>query len=176
MRAVATTARNKGAKTIARSYFEAVAARDLDAMVEHYSPGAVGHLHGIAQLRVPDTYRAWFGNLFRAFPDLEMKVLEIAGAGELAAVRWRATGTFSGPARFEGLVATGARVETEGCDMLTIRDELIESNHAYTNGAELARQLGALPASGSLADRALLGAVNARTAAAATIRRLRERR
>lgn len=169
------TTRKKGAKTVARSYFEAVSAHDLDAMVAHYAPGAVGHLYGITELRVPDGYRAWFGNLFRAFPDFELEVIDIVGAGELAAVRWGATGTFTGPARFEGLSATGARVELEGCDMLTIRDELIEENRAYTNGTELARQLGALPSSGSLADRGLTGAINARTATVEAIRKLRER-
>jgi predicted ester cyclase len=169
------TSRRKGAKTVARSYFEAVAARDVEAMIDHWEPGRVGYLYGIAELRVPEGYRQWFGNMFRAFPDFEMNAVDIVGAGELAAVRWRATGTFTGPARFEGLAPTGARVELEGCDMLTVRDGLIRENHAYTNGAELARQLGALPPTGSLAERGLTGALNARTATAAAFRRLRER-
>lgn len=172
---MAAATRKKGPKTIARSYFEAVAARDVEAMVEHWEPGGVDHLHGIAELRVPGGVREWFGNLFRAFPDFEMEAVDIVGAGELAAVRWRATGTFTGRARFEGLAPTGARVELEGCDMLTIRDGLIRENHAYTNGAELARQLGALPPAGSLAERGLTGALNARTATAEAIGRLRER-
>ena len=33
--------------------------------------------------------------------------------------------------------------------MLTIRDGRIQRNDAYMNGAELARQLGALPPAGS---------------------------
>jgi predicted ester cyclase len=168
--------RKRGAKTVARSYFEAVAARDLEAMVEHWEPGSVDHRHGIAELRVPEGFRQWFGNAFRAFPDFEMKAIDIVGAGELAAVRWRVRGTFTGPARFEGLAPTGARIELEGCDMLTIRDGLIRENNAYTNGAELARQLGALPPAGSLAERGLTGAINARTAAAESIRKLRSRR
>jgi predicted ester cyclase len=170
------TTRRKGPKTVARSYFEAVVARDIEAMIEHWEPGGVDHLHGIAELRVPEGYRTWFGNLFRAFPDFEMEPVDIVGAGELAAVRWRANATFTGPARFEGLAPTGARVEVEGCDMLTIRDGLIRENNAYTNGAELARQLGALPPAGSLAERGLTGAVNARTAAAEAVRKLRQSR
>ncbi|HSI81694.1 MAG TPA: ester cyclase [Solirubrobacterales bacterium] len=170
------TTRKKGAKAVARSYFEAVAARDVEAMVEHWEPGGIDHVHGIADLRVPEGYRGWFGNLFRAFPDFGIEVLDVVGAGELAAVRWRVTGTFTGPARFEGLAPTGARVEVEGCDMLTVRDGLIHSNHAYTNGAELARQLGALPAGGSPAERGMIAAVNARTSAADAIRKLRDRR
>jgi predicted ester cyclase len=169
------TTRKRGAKTVARSYFEAVAARDVEAMIEHWEAGQVGYLHGLAELRVPEGYREWFGNLFQAFPDFDMEPIDIAGSGELAAVRWHAAGTFTGPARFEGLVPNGARIALEGCDMLTIRDGLIRENHAYTNGAELARQLGALPPAGSLAERGLTGALNARTATTEALGRLRER-
>ena len=42
-------------------------------------------------------------------------------AGEdRVAVRWRARGTFAGPGRFQGFVANGARLEMEGCDVLTV--------------------------------------------------------
>ena len=33
----------------------------------------------------------------------------------------------------------------EGFDLLTVADEKIVGNQAYLNGAEMARQLGALP-------------------------------
>jgi len=170
------TPRKKGAKTVARSYFDAIGDGDIEAMVRHWRPGGVDHIHGVAELRVPDGYREWFGSLFRAFPDFSIEVIDLVGAGELAAVRWRGTGTFTGSGRFEGFSPTGARIEIEGCDMLTIRDELIEANEAYLNGADLARQIGALPPSGSLADRGLTGAVNARTAATEMVRRVRARR
>jgi hypothetical protein len=58
---------------------------------------------------------------------------------------------------------TGARVDTEGLDLLTIRDGLIEENRAYTNAAELARQLGALPPVGSVRERVMVGSLNAAT-------------
>ena len=70
-------------------------------------------------------------------------------SGEKAAVRWRASGTFSGIGRFEGLDPNGARVDLQGCDVLTVRDGRIQRNDAYMNGAEMARQLGALPPAGS---------------------------
>jgi predicted ester cyclase len=170
------TKRKRGPKTVARSYFEAIGERDLDAMVEHYESGALDHIHGVAELRVPGTYREWFAGLFRAFPDFEMEAIEIAASGELAGVRWRASGTFRGSGQFEGLDPNDARVEIEGCDMLTIRDELIRENHAYMNAAELGRQLGALPPAGSVAERGLLAAVNLRTLMIQLLRGLRDRR
>jgi hypothetical protein len=33
--------------SVARAYFEAVAARDLEAMVDFYEPGGTGEIHGL---------------------------------------------------------------------------------------------------------------------------------
>lgn len=148
---------------VARAYFEAVGRRDLDAMTEFYVPGGVGEIYGLVRLVVPASYRAWFGDLFRAFPDFEMEIVEIVAAGEKAAVRWRATGSFSGDASFEGLAPNGSRVDVQGCDVLTIRDGRIEHNDAYMNGAEMMRQLGALPPAGSAPEKAMTAALNLKT-------------
>ncbi len=158
------------AATVGRAYFEAVGRRDLDAMTEFYEPGGVGEIHGLVSLTAPDSYRVWFGNLFLAFPDFKMEILDVLATGEKVAVRWHATGAFDGTARFEGLEPNGARVDIQGCDVLTIRDGRIHHNDAYMNGAEMARQLGALPPTGSLPERALTGALNLKTRLAARIR------
>jgi steroid delta-isomerase-like uncharacterized protein len=156
---------------VAKSYFEAVANRDIEAMLELWHPDGGGYIHGMIDVKVPDTYRGWFANMFKAFPDWRFEVLDIVAEGEKAAVRWRATGTFTGPVQFEGMVANGTRIETEGCDLLTIRDGKLVSNYAYTNGAEMARQLGALPPAGSRQEKAMLGALNARTRLSERLRR-----
>jgi predicted ester cyclase len=167
--------RKKGAKTIAKEYFAAIGARDIDKMISMWEPGGTGSIYGMVELEAPGPYSTWFRNLFDAFPDFEFEVLEIVAAGEQAAVRWRAAGTFTGPAQFEGLNPTGARVELEGIDMLTVREGKIHQNLAYTNGAELGRQLGAMPPAGSVGEKLMLGSVNARTAATEAIRKLRQR-
>lgn len=166
--------RKPSARQVATAYFEAVAARDIDAMMACWVPGGYGHLYGMAELRAPEGYREYFGGLFRAFPDFDMRVLDMVAHRDKAAVRWSATGTHTGPGKFEGLTATGAAVEIEGLDLLTIEEGFIRENFAYTNPTELARQLGAMPPAGSLGERAMLGAVNARTAALAALRRRRE--
>jgi steroid delta-isomerase-like uncharacterized protein len=159
------------AGSVARAYFEAVAARDLDAMTGFYEPGGTGEIHGLVELTAPHSYRAWFANLFAAFPDFRFEILDVVAEGERAAVRWHATGTFDGEARFEGMEPTGAKVDLTGCDMLTIRDGKIHRNDAYMNGAQMAQQLGALPAGGSLAERATLAALNLRTRLGRALRR-----
>ena len=169
-------AKKQSAKQVATDYFDAIARRDLDGMVACWAPGSRDVLYGMADLTVPQGLREFFGNLFAAFPDFAMRVTDMVAYGDKAAVRWHATGTFTGDAKFEGLTATGASINLEGLDLLTIEDGLIRANHAYTNAAEMGRQLGAMPPAGSLGERALLGAVNARTAATALARRLAERR
>jgi steroid delta-isomerase-like uncharacterized protein len=171
----AATGRKKGAKALARAYFEALAAHDLDAATALWRPGSKDHLHGLAELRAPDDVRRYFEDIFNAIPDWEFEILDIAAAGNRAAVRWRVKGTFSGPGRFQGLAPTGAKFEIEGCDMLAVEDGEIVGNDAYLNGAELAQQLGVLPPQGSMGERAMTAAVNARTAAADRLRRLRDR-
>ena len=151
------------AATVARAYFEAVGRRDLDAMTEFYEPGGTGEIHGLIELVVPDSYRAWFSNLFAAFPDFKFEVLDLMANGEKAAVRWRAKGSFTGPVRFEGMIANGATIDVQGCDVLTIREGRIHRNDAYMNGADMARQLGALPPQGSVAEKAATGALNLKT-------------
>jgi predicted ester cyclase len=166
-----TTEQPTEAGVVARSYFEAIAERDLDAMVGFYEPGGTGEIHGLVSLVAPDTYRAWFANLFAAFPDFRFEILDVVAEGEKAAVRWHASGVFDGDARFEGMDPTGARVDLTGCDLLTIRNGKIHRNDAYMNGAQMAQQLGALPPSGSLPERAMLAALNLKTRLAQALRR-----
>jgi len=168
--------KSASAKQVATAYFDAIKARDVDAMAEVWKPGSLDHFYGMATLKVPADLKAWFGNLFRAFPDFAMEVEDMVAYGDKAAVRWRATATFTGEGKFEGLTATGARVTLEGLDLLTIEDGLIVENRAYTNATELARQLGAMPPAGSIGEKAMLGMVNARTSAVGLVKKARDRR
>lgn len=150
-------------ESVARAYFAAVTARDIEAMAACWQPGARDVIHGIADMRVPEDLRAWFESLFASFPDFHFEVLDLVAGDEKAAVHWRATGTFNGSARFEGLVPNGAQIDVQGCDVLIVRDGKVVHNDAYMNGAEMARQLGALPPQGSLPEKAAAAAVNLKT-------------
>jgi len=150
---------------VARAYFEAIGSRDPEGMVACWEPGAIDRLVGVAELKAPDDIREWFGALFAAFPDFSLEVLEMVVDGTKAAVRWRTECTFDGAGTFMGLRPNGAQVVLEGFDLLTVADGRITGNQAYLNGADLARQLGALPPEDSLPDKAMLGALNLVTAA-----------
>ena len=167
--------RGKGPTTVARAYFDAINDRDLDAAAAMWEPGGVDHLDGMADLRVPGDLKRWFTQMFDAFPDFEFEILTVTASKENAAVRWQAKGTFSGTGKFEGMNPNGASIEIEGCDMLTVRDGRIAENHAYLNATEMARQLGAMPPAGSAAEKGMIAAFNAKTAALSAIQRFRDR-
>jgi predicted ester cyclase len=171
--AMATRAPEKTATPaeVARSYFEAVARQDLDAMEAHYDPRGEGPIHGLVNLKQGENYRPWFANLFRAFPDWTFEVLNLVADEERAAVEWRARGTFDGDANFEGMEPNGSKVDVQGCDMVTVRDGRIIHLDAYSSGTEIARQLGALPPQGSVAERGMTAALNLRTRVTKRLRR-----
>ena len=66
--------------------------------------------------------------------------------------------------------AAGAKLDVEGFDLLTVADGKVTSNQAYINGMDMAHQMGVLPPAGSVADRAMLAATNARIAAVDRVR------
>ena len=111
----------------------------------------------------PDGIRAYFGELFAAFPDFALEVVELTTARHRTAVRWQARGTFAGPGSFQGFAPNHARVHLEGCDVISVEDELIVHNDAYIDSGDLARQLGLLPAAGSPSEARLTRLANART-------------
>ncbi|CAN5594957.1 hypothetical protein BH20ACT15_BH20ACT15_02810 [soil metagenome] len=145
---------------VASAYFRCLASRDASGMADLWEPGGIDRFPGLTELQAPHEIRTWFADLFSAFPDFGAEVLDMVVDGQSAAVRWRATGTFDGNRPFVGLNPNGSSLDIEGFDLLTVTDGRIVSNHAYLNGADLARQLGALPPADSLPDRAMLGALN----------------
>jgi glyoxylase-like metal-dependent hydrolase (beta-lactamase superfamily II)/predicted ester cyclase len=164
---VATTAE------IAKRYFAALGDQDLEAAVACWKPGAIDRFVGARELVAPDGIRQYFSALFAAFPDFDLEVLEMTTGRQRSAVRWRARGTFAGPGTFEGFAPNHASVVLEGCDVVTVRDDLIVHNDAYLDSGDVARQLGLLPAVGSPAEARLTRLANVRTRATQAVHSLK---
>ncbi|HET9169946.1 MAG TPA: ester cyclase [Actinospica sp.] len=147
----------------ARRYFDALAHRDVEAAVACWAPGGRDRLPGRRELLAPEEVRAYLHELFEAFPDFRFELLDTTTQRERCSVRWRATATFAGPGRFEGFAPNGARIAIEGCDILEVVEDRIVANTAFLDGAEVARQLGLLPPTGSPAEAGLTALANART-------------
>ena len=159
----------------AETYFGAVGRQDLETMGATWGEGKRSRIVGLVELTAPTGVTEWFADLFRAFPDFALTIDQIVTEGNSAVVRWSATATFDGFGTFEGFKPNGARISIEGIDMLEIEEGKIQSLVAVMNGLELARQIGAVPPAGSVADRAMAGAFNAKTAVVEQIAKLRDR-
>ena len=157
--------RISGSKTesVARRYFDAMAARDIDEAVGLWAEGGRENVRGQVDVRAPEGVREVIGGLLDAVPDLKFEVLSMTTQEERCVVQWRISGTFAGPGAMNGIAPTGDPVVLEGLDLLTIRDGKIESNDAYPDSIGFARQIGMLPAPGTAAEERLTGAFNART-------------
>ena len=148
---------------VAKRYFAALNAHDPDAAAAMWVPGGVDHFAGQQDVVAPDGVRRYFSELFAAFPDFSFEILETLAAPGRCAVRWRVTATFAGPGQFQGFAPNNASIRIEGCDVLTIADDLIAANSAYTDSGDVARQLGLLPPAGSAAEGRLARLANVRT-------------
>jgi glyoxylase-like metal-dependent hydrolase (beta-lactamase superfamily II)/predicted ester cyclase len=148
---------------VAKRYFAALNAHDLQAAAAVWHAGGVDRFVGQQELIAPDGIRRYFSELFEAFPDFRFEILETVAASGHCAVRWRASATFAGPGHFQGFAPNHARLEIEGCDVVSVSDGLISHNVAYMDSGEVARQLGLLPPVGSAAEARLAKLANVRT-------------
>ena len=154
-----------GIGEIARAYFDALSAHDLDAATALWRPGGVERIVGERDLTAPDEVHAYFAELFAAFPDFTFAVVDTTSARGRTAVRWRARGTFAGPGYFQGFAPNHASVFIEGCDVLSVEDELIVGSEVFLDSGAVARQLGLLPPTGSSQQLRLARLVNLGTRA-----------
>jgi hydroxyacylglutathione hydrolase len=151
------------AEAIARRYFAAINGRDLEAAVALWAPGGRENVRGRVDVHAPEGVRQFIGELIEAVPDLVMEVVSTTTEKERCAVQWRLTGTFAGPGGFGGIAPTGSPLVLEGCDLITVRDGLIQSNDAFTDSMTFAREVGMMPAQDSPTEARMRSAFNART-------------
>src|SRR5215203_6347789 len=104
-------------RTIVRSYFEALRRADRNAQTDWYADHASGRIYGVIGPAGKAEMRSFFHELFDAFPDFKLQILDLVVDDDRAAVRWRVTGIFNGSRSFQGLAPTRKQVEIDGCDM-----------------------------------------------------------
>ena len=159
------TATTSATTEVALRYMAAVTARDVDAKVACWAPGAIDSIVGDQDLVSPEGVRSYFNEIFGAFPDFTFAVQSTVTEGDRCAVLWRATGTFAGPGTFQGLNPNGARIDVTGCDVVQVQDGLVHGNLAHIPQLAIARQIGLVPPVGSQAERGLNAVFNQRTKA-----------
>jgi steroid delta-isomerase-like uncharacterized protein len=156
------TPRRKATEAHARSYFEAIANRDTEAIAGHWREDGVDDIVPLGPFRGTEEIVALFHELFAAVPDMEMTVTRVVAGETHAGVEWRITGNFTG-GPFQGIDPTGRRLDVRGVDVLEIEDGQIVGNTAYYDGMTFARQIGLMPPENSSAENAMKSAFNAST-------------
>ena len=169
-----TTTEAMATEQLARTLLDAVARRDLDAVRAGHAPDLVEDFVAVGVFEGVEAVLGFFAELYGAVPDFTLEVLSVTANGGTAAAQWRATGTFTG-SPFQGVHATGRRIELRGCDVMQFEDGHLKHNTIYYDGLGFARQIGMLPQLGSRMDRAMTAMFNARTDLMARLQRGRSR-
>lgn len=150
-----------GAGELMATAFEALAARDLEALAATWHPEIVEEFLVTGTIDDHDDLRAFFAETFAALPDLDFEVENIMEVDENTAVgQWHLRGTFDG-GPWQGIAPTGKPVDIRGIDVMEFRDGLLVHNTVYYDGLTFARQVGLLPRQGSAPDRAIMAGFNA---------------
>jgi steroid delta-isomerase-like uncharacterized protein len=155
-------AKTGAASEIARSYFDALAARDAGAAARMWRDDGVADVIPLRIFRGAAAIRSFLEEMFSAMPDARFSTERIVADDTAASVHWRLVGTFSG-GQFQGLEPTDRRVELRGNDLLEVEDGKLVRVTAIFDGAAFARQVGLLPPEDSGADKAIRAGFNAVT-------------
>src|SRR5215210_6013658 len=96
-----------------RIWIEGLNRGDVSAADAAFAPDCVVHITGIAEpLRGIGPWKEVVAGLLRAFPDLRFTVEDQLVQGDRVAIRWRATGTHTGP--LGAAPPTGKSVAVDG--------------------------------------------------------------
>lgn len=152
-------------------FFSAVHDRDIDRMQAVWKPGAIDAFPGYRTMRVPEGQRDFFLAFFDAFHDWSVEVLDTTAEGDVVVAHWRLTAGFTGPGKFDGFSATGAKGSVQGCDRAVVQGGKIVHLDSYFDTTEMARAIGLMPPAGSRMDRAMTAMVNAQTRVKRAIKR-----
>ena len=156
---------------VVSSYFEALNKHDLDLAASFLDRDVVEEITGVGLFRGREEVRTFFDGLMKAAPDMKVITERMIGEGDTVVAQWRIVGTFTGGPLFNGVQATGGRLELRGCDVIEVNEAgKIVSNTAYQDGIELARTLGMMPPAESPAEKAMIAAFNTATKVRTAVR------
>ncbi|MGW8688356.1 ester cyclase [Streptomyces sp. NPDC055817] len=94
------------------AFGEAVITGNLDALDEIVAPDSIDHDPAPGQVSGAEGYKAMFGELRAAFPDLNVEVEHLVATDDELAFAYSITGTHLGP--LMGQPATGKKVSYRG--------------------------------------------------------------
>lgn len=134
-------------KNVAESFFAAINARDLDAVVALLGPSFVNHAASPTMPRGADGMRRIFEMLYRGMPDLRFTCLEVVAEGERVVCLVELRGTQTGPLEIPALrlPASGAELVTTHLHLFHVTGGRITAHWGGRDDIGMLRQLGHLP-------------------------------
>jgi steroid delta-isomerase-like uncharacterized protein len=136
-----STESNKSA--VRRGFEEGMNQRKLEVFEEFVAPEYVNH-NMPAPSPGPAGLKAVLQSFLEAFPDMNIRIEQIIGEGDLVATRGHFTGTHRGS--FMGMAATGKPVTVGYMDFWRFRDGKAVENWVQMDILGLMQQIGAVPA------------------------------
>jgi steroid delta-isomerase-like uncharacterized protein len=167
MTALASTETRSRAQLF-REVFALLNKRDANALLPYWAEDVVEEFP-TGKVVGREAVRQYFEDVFNALPDFRIEPLTIAVEGDQVFIRWHMSGTLKGK-RWMGIDPTGHKVELDGIDCFTVKNDKITHNFVVYDQISFARQIGLLPPLGSALDRAMLAAFNLKTKVAARLR------
>ncbi|ABG99441.1 possible ester cyclase (plasmid) [Rhodococcus jostii RHA1] len=161
---------NDASKThLVRWAIDRINAHDVDSL-RNYFWAADSLVHfPTGTCRGSTEVATYFNQVFDAVADFAFEIVSIAESGDDVLLHWHVSGQHVGT--FVGIAATGQRIEFDGFDHFVIVDGKVVTNTVRYDQMEFARQIKLLPPDGSIADRALKAAFNAKTRVVSMTRR-----
>lgn len=142
---------DNAAKTT-RYYDELWSKRNYDVIEDWIAPDFVGHYTSQPEpVRGVEGFRRFADDLFTAFPDLKLAILDQVVDEAKVVSRVELSGTHNGP--LLGFAPTGQRVCVNYVAIEHYRDGLCIEEWVFSDDLGLSRQIMALPQPGSRAER-----------------------
>ena len=126
-----------------QAFGEAVNSGDLDAFDRLVAVDAVDNDPGPGQVPGPDGYKALFGELRTAFPDLDVAVETLLADDDQVAFAYTLSGTHRGP--FQGNPATGKSIKVRGMQISRFADGKLVERWGSSDQLGILTQLGIAP-------------------------------
>ena len=120
---------------------EAAQKGDYAVFREVVAPDCVDHDPAPGQGPGPEGFQAFFTELHTAFPDMKIEVEHMVSDQENVAFAYRLTGTHQGP--FQGVPASGKRVEARGMQISRFRDGKMVERWGSRDELGIMKQIGA---------------------------------
>src|SRR5690242_19790235 len=113
-------------ETVVRGFLGAIGdGCDVDTAATFLDDDFDAHMTGMGDIRGVEAWKQMAASFQTAFPDLDLKITELAVAGDLVCAHWQWTATHSG--ELMGIPATGKSIEAEGAGFYHVRDGKIVS-------------------------------------------------